>query len=173
MVLFVGMWLFMRRLRGQVDHVHLFGGCSDMCGNHAPPPKIPQCRVPLRNAAPVIEPMELQVVPRRSPLSWMRVVLLGIGAGAIPCVDAVLLLMLAVSAGKLAFALPLLVSFSIGLATVLALVGMFVVLLHRAGRRGFNERPWFRFLPTASAVLLMGMGLWMARDAWKGFSAVG
>ncbi|MBN9120857.1 MAG: hypothetical protein J0I06_17185 [Planctomycetes bacterium] len=171
LVLFVGMWLFMRRLRGRVDHVHLFGGCSDMCGNHTPAPLVPQCRVPLRNAAPVVEPMELQVVPRRSPMSWVRVVLLGIGAGAIPCVDAVLLLMLAVSAGKLAFALPLLVSFSIGLSTVLALVGMLVVLLHRAGRRGFSERGWFRFLPTASAVLLMGMGLWMARDAWKGFTA--
>jgi cytochrome c biogenesis protein CcdA len=78
-----------------------------------------------------------------------------------------------VSAGKLAFALPLLVAFSIGLSAVLMLVGMFVVLLHRAGRRGFSERPWFRFLPTASAVLLMAMGLWMARDAWKSFTAVG
>jgi ABC-type nickel/cobalt efflux system permease component RcnA len=174
-VLFVGMWLFMRRLRGRVDHVHLFGGCADMCGNHAPPPAIPQCRVPVRTGetdAP--RPMDaVRLVARRTPLSWMRVVLLGIGAGAIPCVDAVLLLMLAVSAGRLAFALPLLVSFSIGLSAVLALVGMFVVLLHRAGRRGFSESDWFRFLPTASAVLLMGMGLWMARDAWKGMGAVG
>ncbi len=169
LVLFVGMWLFMRRLRGQVDHVHLFGGCSDMCGNHGPAPQIPQCRVPVR-AEPTVEPLELQVVPRRSPLSWVRVVLLGIGAGAIPCVDAVLLLMLAVSAGKLAFALPLLVAFSIGLSAVLVLVGMLVIALHRAGRRGFSERAWFRFLPTASAVLLMGMGLWMARDAWQGMA---
>jgi ABC-type nickel/cobalt efflux system permease component RcnA len=174
LVLFVGMWLFMRRLRGRVDHVHLFGGCSDMCGNHAPPPQTPECRVPVRDEQGTGQPMDaLQLVPRRTPLSWLRVVLLGIGAGAIPCVDAVLLLMLAVSAGKLAFALPLLVAFSIGLSAVLMLVGMFVVLLHRAGRRGFSERPWFRFLPTASAVLLMGMGLWMARDAWKSFTAVG
>jgi ABC-type nickel/cobalt efflux system permease component RcnA len=81
--------------------------------------------------------------------------------------------MLAVSAGRLAFALPLLVSFSVGLSTVLALVGVFVVLLHRAGRRGFSDRGWYRYMPTASAVLLLGMGLWMARDAWKGMSAVG
>src|SRR5207248_7422744 len=129
------------------DHVHLFGGCSDMCGNHTAPPTVPQCRVPLRDAEPVVQPLELQVIPRRSPLSWVRVVLLGIGAGAIPCVDAVLLLMLAVSAGKLAFALPLLVSFSVGLSAVLCLVGVFVVLLHRAGR-GFTERSWLRLLPT-------------------------
>ena len=106
-------------------------------------------------------------------MSWVRVVLLGIGAGAIPCVDAVLLLMLAVSAGKLAFALPLLVSFSIGLSAVLSLVGMLVVLLHRAGRVVSGDRGWLRLLPTLSAVLLMGMGMWMARDAWKSFSAVG
>ena len=174
LVLFVGMWLFMRRLRGRVDHVHLFGGCSDMCGNHAPRPAVPQCRVPLREADPDAQPVEaLQLVPRRTPLSWVRVALLGIGAGAIPCVDAVLLLMLAVSAGKLAFALPLLVAFSVGLSAVLALVGVFVVLLHRAGRAGFRERGWFRFLPTASAVLLMGLGLWMARDAWKVMTGIG
>jgi ABC-type nickel/cobalt efflux system permease component RcnA len=173
LVLFVGMWLFMRRLRGRVDHVHLFGGCSDMCGNHAPPPKIPQCREPLR-ADPVIgQTTPLELVPKRTPLSWIRVVLLGIGAGAIPCMDAVLLFGLAVSAGKLAFALPLLVSFSIGLSTVLILIGALVVVLHRTGRSGFGERSWFRFLPTASAVMLMGMGLWMARDALKGFTQVG
>jgi ABC-type nickel/cobalt efflux system permease component RcnA len=176
LVLFVGMWLFMRRLRGRVDHLHLFGGCSDMCGNHAPAPRIPQCRVPLRPTGPVVmapASAAVQLLPKKLPLNWVRVVLLGVGAGAIPCVDAVLLLMLAVSAGKLAFALPLLVSFSAGLSSVLMLIGMFVVLLHRAGRSGFGERPWFRLLPTASAVLLMGMGLWMARDAWKGFAQVG
>jgi ABC-type nickel/cobalt efflux system permease component RcnA len=171
LVLFVGMWLFMRRLRGQVDHVHLLGGCSDMCGNHTAKPKVPECRQPLRDAAPLVEPLQLRVVPWKTPLSWVRVVLLGVGAGAIPCVDAVLLLMLAVSAGKLAFALPLLVSFSVGLSAVLMLIGALVVALHRAGRSVGGDRAWFRFLPTASAVLLMGMGLWMARDAWKAFGA--
>ena len=73
--------------------------------------------------------------------------------------------------GKLAFALPLLVSFSVGLSAVLALIGVFVVLLHRLGRGSFRDRAWLRFLPTASAVLLMGMGLWMARDAWKAMSS--
>ena len=174
LILFVGMWLFMRRLRGQVDHVHLFGGCADMCGNHTPPPKVPECRQPLRGEPSIGEPVPtLMLVPRKTPLSWVRVVLLGIGAGAIPCVDAVLLLMLAVSAGKLAFALPLLVSFSIGLSTVLTLVGMLVVVLHRTGRRVSGDRSWLRLLPTISAVLLMGMGMWMAREAWMGMSANG
>jgi ABC-type nickel/cobalt efflux system permease component RcnA len=172
LVLFVGMWLFMRRLRGQVDHVHLLGGCADMCGNHAPAPKIPECRQPPRDAEPVVqEPLQLGVIPQKSPLSWVRVVLLGIGAGAIPCVDAVLLLLLAISAGRLAFALPLLVAFSVGLSAVLAIVGMLVVALHRAGRNVSGDKSWFRLLPTMSAVLLMAMGLWMARDAWKAFNA--
>jgi ABC-type nickel/cobalt efflux system permease component RcnA len=173
-VVFVGMWLFMRRLRGQVDHVHLSGGCSDMCGNHGPRPAVPQCRVPVRTPdpnAPSVSPFQL--VPKKTPRSFLRLVLLGIGVGAIPCVDAVLLLMLAVSAGRLAFALPLLVAFSVGLSVVLALVGMLVVALHRGGRRISGDRAWFRLLPTATAVLLMGMGLWMARDAWKSMSGVG
>ncbi|MCI0702904.1 MAG: hypothetical protein L0241_17650 [Planctomycetia bacterium] len=170
LVLFVGMWLFMRRLRGQVDHIHLFGGCTDMCGNHIARPKIPECRQPLRAEPTVQTVSRFQLVQKKTPLSWLRVMLLGLGSGAIPCVDAVLLLLLAISAGKLGFALPLLVSFSIGLSAVLMLVGIGVVLLHRAGRSGFGERRWFRVLPTVSAVLLMGMGLWMARDAMKGFA---
>src|SRR5205814_3931498 len=77
LVLFVGMWLFMRRLRGQVDHVHLFGsGCSDMCGNHAPAPTIPQCRVPVRAAPVVMQPAAaaMQLVSQKMPLSLLRVV---------------------------------------------------------------------------------------------------
>ncbi|MDY3553802.1 cytochrome c biogenesis protein CcdA [Gemmata sp. JC717] len=172
LVLFVGMWLFMRRLRGKVDHVHLFGGCADMCGNHAAAPRVPECRAPVRGRDATGEQVQvLRLATAKTPLSWVRVVLLGIGAGAIPCVDAVLLLMLAVSAGKLGLALPLLVAFSVGLSSVLVLVGSLVVAIHRTGRRVSGEDGWFRLLPTASAVLLMGMGLWMARDAWKGFTA--
>lgn len=171
LVLFVGLWLFMRRLRGQVDHVHLLGGCADMCGNHAAAPKVPECRVPVRTEPNGEQTYPLQLAPTRTPMSWVRVVLLGIGAGAIPCVDAVLLLMLAVSAGKLALALPMLVAFSVGLSSVLMLVGALVVALHRAGRKVSGENGWLQLLPTVSAVLLMGMGFWMARDAWRGFAA--
>ena len=42
-----------------------------------------------------------------------------------------------------------------------------------SGRVVSGDRGWLRLLPTLSAVLLMGMGMWMARDAWKSFSAVG
>jgi nickel/cobalt exporter len=171
LVLFVGMWLFMRRLRGQVDHFHLMGGCADMCGNHTARPNTPQCRVPPRDAEPEVVALRLVPSEQKNPLSWFRVVLLGIGAGAIPCVDAVLLLIVAVSAGQLAFALPLLLAFSVGLSGVLMLIGMAVVALHRAGRGVGGDKAWFRLLPTASAVLLMAMGIWMARDAWKGFTA--
>ena len=55
----------------------------------------------------------------------------------------------------------------------MVLVGLLVVLLRRGGRRVSGDRAWFRFLPTASAVVLMGLGLWMARDAWKSMSAMG
>ena len=72
---------------------------------------------------------------------------------------------------QLALALPLLLAFSVGLSSVLILVGSAVVALHRAGRRVSGESGWLRLLPTVSAVLLMVMGLGMARDAWKGFGA--
>lgn len=132
----VGLWLFLQRIRGRADHVHLF---SDH--HHA-------------------EPTEA----RKTPFGWLRVVLLGLGGGIVPCWDAVLLLLVAASAGRLGIAVPLLLAFSAGLAAVLVGLGIGVVFAHRAGGRSFGDARWFQTLPMISAALLIGLGLWFTRD---------
>jgi nickel/cobalt transporter (NicO) family protein len=55
-------------------------------------------------------------------------------------------------------------AFSVGLAAVLVLLGVAVVLAHRAGGAKFADRKWFQRLPVISAGLLVLMGLWLIRD---------
>ena len=133
----VGFWLFVQRLTGRADHVHLF--------------------------------TESPASARRQ--GWARVVLLGIGGGIVPCYDAVLIFLLAANRGRLGASLPMLVAFSVGLAAVLVALGVGVVYASRAGGRRFAERRWFRYLPVASALALMALGLWFLRDAWQGLAA--
>ena len=101
---------------------------------------------------------------------WRRVVLLGLAGGAVPCGDAVLLLLVAANRGQLAAALPMLVAFSLGLAVVLVMLGVGVVVAGRAAGRWSGGR-WVRLLPVVSAAVLVALGLWMVRDAGRQLAA--
>ena len=100
-------------------------------------------------------------------VGWVRVVLMGLGGGIIPCWDAVLLFLVAMAQGRIGFAIPLLIAFSTGLALVLVLLGVGVVYANRAGGRRFAGQTWFRYLPIASALLLVGLGIWFLRDGYR------
>jgi ABC-type nickel/cobalt efflux system permease component RcnA len=156
----VGAWLLMRRLTGQADHVHLFGGHHHHHGDghhhhhhghdhhhhhhHGPTPE-----------------------SAKTTFGWARLVLMGLGGGLIPCWDAVLLLLAAVALNRVGAALPLLLAFSLGLGAVLVLLGVSVVYAHRAGAARFAESRWFQVLPMVSAALLLGTGLWLCREGVK------
>lgn len=142
----VGLWLFLQRARGRADHVHLFAGHHHHHDHHG-------------NGT---HTHHSESAPQRA-FGWMRVILLGIGGGIVPCWDAVLLLLFAISAGRLGAAIPLLLAFSIGLAAVLVVLGIIVVYAHRLGGNRFGESRWFQRLPIISAVLMLGIGLWFAR----------
>lgn len=98
-------------------------------------------------------------------IAWLRVVLMGLGGGLVPCWDAVLLLVAASAVGRLDAAIPLLLAFSLGLGMVLVGLGVAVVYALRAGQHHFSESRWFRLLPTFSAALLVGLGLWLCQNA--------
>jgi ABC-type nickel/cobalt efflux system permease component RcnA len=98
-------------------------------------------------------------------IGWLRVVLMGLGGGLVPCWDAVLLLVAASALGRLDAAIPLLLAFSLGLGAVLVGLGVAVVYALRAGQHHFSESRWFRMLPTFSAALLVGLGVWLCQNA--------
>lgn len=146
----VGLWLFLQRARGRADHVHLFSG-NDHHHDHDHSH----------------DHHHRQPVEVRTSFGWVRVVLLGLGGGIIPCWDAVLLFLVALTRGKVGLAIPLLFAFSAGLAAVLIGLGIAVVWANRAGGRRFGESRWFRTLPIVSAVVLTGLGVWFARDGFQ------
>lgn len=151
----VGLWLFTQRVRGRADHVHLFSDHhhhhDHSHGHHHHHHHVP--------------------VEAKTGFGWARVVLLGLGGGIIPCWDAVLLFLVALSRGRVGVAIPLLVAFSLGLAAVLIGLGVGVVYANRAGGRRFGESRWFRFLPVVSAILLLVIGVWFVRDGWDALVA--
>ena len=136
----LGLWLLLKRLSGGTDHAHGPGGHT-----HNPDGTI--------------------TIHKSADAGWMRVILLGISGGIIPCWDAIAMLGFAIAAQRLSLALPLLLAFSAGLAGVLVLIGIAVVYAQgRVGARWSESRIW-RMLPVASAAFLVVMGLWLCRDS--------
>jgi ABC-type nickel/cobalt efflux system permease component RcnA len=142
----LGLWLLMVRLAGQADHVHVGGGHHHSHGGHSH-----------AHAAPLAEP------------GWRGLILLGVSGGLVPCWDALAMLALAISTQKLWLALPLLLAFSAGLASVLVAVGVAVVQAKKWAGNRWGTRDRFRSLeralPLMSAVLVTVMGIWLCYES--------
>src|SRR5581483_8160689 len=86
------------------------------------------------------------------PVTWRRLVGLGIFGGLLPCPSAIVVMLSAISLHRVGFGLLLIVAFSLGLALVLSGIGFALVFASRAGER----LPWLR---AAGARLEGGGGL--------------
>ena len=84
---------------------------------------------------------------------------LGLAAGFVPCWDAVALVVLAQSIGRLGWGLGLLVAFSLGLAVVLVCVGWVAGRLHRRVTGGIRSQGTQRWLGLASGLVLGAIGI--------------
>ena len=91
---------------------------------------------------------------------------LGVTGGIIPCQAALVVLLSAVSLGRVGFGLILIVAFSIGLAAVLIAVGVLMVYARRFMSRWEGEGPLItRWLPLTSAALITVLGVGIAVQA--------
>lgn len=92
-------------------------------------------------------------------LSFKGLAAAGISAGLLPCPSAMVLMLGAISLGHAAFGLVLVMAFSLGLAGVLAAVG----LLFLYARRFMDRLPLggriAQAIPVASAVVIVGLGI--------------
>src|SRR5206468_1967918 len=93
----------------------------------------------------------------KQPVGWWGLVALGVTGGLIPCWDAIALLALTVGSSAFWLALPLLLAFSAGLASVLVLLGIVVVQARNLAGKRWGDSRLFRALPLASAVVVAGM----------------
>jgi nickel/cobalt transporter (NicO) family protein len=86
-------------------------------------------------------------------------VALGVSGGLVPCPAALVLLLSAISLGRLGFGMVLVVVFSMGLAVVLTGIGLLMVYARRSFERYSFEARIPRFLPVASAAVISFVGL--------------
>jgi len=150
LVVFIGLWLLMQRLAGRSDHVHLGAHShshSHGDGGHA--------------HSHGLSPEQFGRV------GWLRLVLLGISGGIVPCWGAILWVLYCVTAGRYGLAVWAVLAFSLGLASVLILLGLSVVWGGRMGASRFGGTKWFRvvskWLPIVGAALVIAIGLWLCK----------
>jgi ABC-type nickel/cobalt efflux system permease component RcnA len=125
----LGIWLLLKRLAGQADHFHLPGDKS-----HQP------------DAV-------------RGGVGLGGLVLMGVSGGIVPCWDAVAMLGLAIGMNLVWFALPMLLAFSAGLASVLVLIGILVVHARKMLDARWSNSRLIRVLPIISALFITAMGV--------------
>ena len=105
------------------------------------------------------------------PITWRSLLALGISGGLIPCPSALVVMLSAIALQRIGFGLLLVITFSLGLAGVLTIIGVLWVqatqLLERLSQRTtwFERLPgrgrWLQVLPAASAlfITLIGLGI--------------
>ena len=95
---------------------------------------------------------------------------LGISGGIVPCVDALIGLLFAISLNKLVWGLIILSAFSLGLAAVLVAIGILMVMAKPLIERFTGEGIWLQRLPIISAAVVILLG---AILVFKAFYTVG
>ena len=109
------------------------------------------------------------VVPSERTGFW-GLLSLGISGGIVPCVDALIGLLFAISLGKLVWGLIILSAFSLGLAAVLVAIGILMVMAKPLIERFTGEGIWLQRLPMISAAVVILLG---AILVFKAFNTVG
>jgi ABC-type nickel/cobalt efflux system permease component RcnA len=134
----LGAWLLLQRLAGRADHFHAPG--LGHHHHHEPP------------SAHTGQSSEA------APIGWWGLIVMGMTGGIVPCWDAVAMLVLAVGMNLFWLALPMLLAFSAGLASVLVLVGVLVVHARKMLDARWSTSRVVKLLPIASALFVLGMG---------------
>ncbi|MBI5953514.1 MAG: PD40 domain-containing protein [Chloroflexi bacterium] len=92
-------------------------------------------------------------------LTWRSLITLGVSGGLVPCPDAIAILLVAVAINRILLGLALIVSFSLGLAVVLIVIGWLMVSGGRLfARMNFLSRV-APFMPVVSAGVVMILGV--------------
>jgi nickel/cobalt transporter (NicO) family protein len=94
-------------------------------------------------------------------ISWSGLVALGVSGGLVPCESALVLLLTAIALRRVGLGLVLLISFSLGLALVLMAIGVLVIYAKNLLPSGSAGNPFFRWMPVASAAVVMLLGVVM------------
>lgn len=92
-------------------------------------------------------------------ITWRSLLALGISGGLLPCPSALVLMLSAISVGRISYGLVLTVAFSFGLAATLTVIGLvFLNIGNFFGKTTLATNPVFRMLPVFSALVVAFVG---------------
>ncbi|MEO8435210.1 MAG: sulfite exporter TauE/SafE family protein [Pyrinomonadaceae bacterium] len=100
------------------------------------------------------------------PVTWRSLLALGVSGGLLPCPSALVVMLSAVSLGRVGYGLALILAFSLGLAATLTAVGLLFVYASRfaLGRRTSEGRV-MKVLPVLSALVITCVGAVICYEA--------
>jgi len=164
----MGIWLLVRRLSSAASHdhghdvqhhhghlhSHAHGGQHDH--SHPHPHEMPD------QDAHEPETLRTPLPAKASEVSLGSLLSLGISGGLVPCPEALVVLLIAIALNRVTLGLVILLSFSVGLASVLVAIGILLVVAKPMLTRFTGEgKIVTRYLPVASAavITLLGCGI--------------
>ncbi|HVF27466.1 MAG TPA: sulfite exporter TauE/SafE family protein [Pyrinomonadaceae bacterium] len=100
-----------------------------------------------------------------APVTWRNLLALGISGGLLPCPSALVVLLSAITLGRVSYGLALVVAFSVGLAATLTAIGLLFVYAKRFIERPMRESRLVRVLPVASALVIACVGAALCYEA--------
>jgi nickel/cobalt transporter (NicO) family protein len=106
-----------------------------------------------------------------STITWRSLFLLGLAGGLIPSTSALLILLGSIAAGRPAFGFVLVVAFGLGMAGVMAGIGLVLVFARGRLERMPSGRGIARLrdaVPLVAAVLVFGLGIYLTAQAVGG-----
>jgi nickel/cobalt transporter (NicO) family protein len=93
-----------------------------------------------------------------TPITWRSLLALGISGGLLPCPSALVVLLTAISIGRVGYGLILVVAFSVGLAATLTAVGLIFLYAGRLLKRPVQHSKLVYILPVISAFVIACLG---------------
>ena len=99
-------------------------------------------------------------------ITWRSLIALGVSGGLVPCPDAIAILLVAIAINRILLGLALIISFSLGLAVVLIVIGLLMVNSRRLfDRIGFLDR-FAPVMPMVSAIIVLFLGFGLTWGAY-------
>ncbi|MEW6128617.1 MAG: sulfite exporter TauE/SafE family protein [Acidobacteriota bacterium] len=93
-----------------------------------------------------------------SPITWRSLLALGISGGLLPCPSALVVLLTAISLGRVGYGLFLVMAFSAGLAATLTAVGLIFLYAGRLLKRPVQQSKLVYVLPVISSLVIATLG---------------
>lgn len=102
-------------------------------------------------------------------VSWRSLLALGISGGLLPCPSALVLMLAAIGAGKVAYGIVLTLAFSFGLAATLMGIGLaFLYVGKYLDRPSLSSNPLVKILPVLSAFVIACVGIGICYYSFSG-----